>query len=47
MIWYASLFQISWFGTFPGGWVESIIKLISAKAEAEAWLGLDELGNMG
>ena len=23
-----------------GGWVESIIKLISAKAEAEAWLSL-------
>ena len=27
------------------GWVESIIKLISAEAEAEALLGLAELGN--
>ena len=27
-----------------GGWVESIIRLISAEAEAEALLGLDELG---
>ena len=45
--------QISRFGTFPGGggggwvggwgWEESIIKLISA--EAEALLGLAELGN--
>ena len=35
---------MSSFGTFPGGWVESIIKLISAKAEAEALLGLAELG---
>ena len=34
--------------TFPGtwvGWLESIIRLISAKAEAEASLGLAELGN--
>ena len=48
MIWYAFLVQISCFGTFPGGggWVESIIKLISA--EAEALLGLTELGkNVG
>ena len=29
-----------------GGWVESIIRLISAKAEAEALLGLAELGNI-
>ena len=29
-----------------GGWVESKIRLISAKTEAEAWLGLAELGNM-
>ena len=41
------LAQISSFGTFPGGWgwvgwVESIIRLISA--EAEALLGLAELG---
>ena len=28
------------------GWVESIIRLISAEAEAEALLGLAELGNM-
>ena len=34
---------MSSFGTFPGGWVESIIKLISA--EGEAFLGLAELGN--
>ena len=41
------LAQISCFGTFPGGggWVESIIRLISAEAEAEALLGLAELGN--
>ena len=41
------LAQISSFGTFPGsgGWVESIIRLISAEAEAEALLGLAELGN--
>ena len=44
---------MSSFGTFPGawvggcggGWVESIIKLISAEAEDEALLGLAELGN--
>ena len=34
---------MSRYGTFPGGWVESIIKLISAKAEAEAWLSLAKL----
>ena len=35
--------KISSFGTFPGGgWGESKIQLISAKAEAEAWA---ELGN--
>ena len=28
------------------GWVESEIRLISAEAEAEALLGLAELGNM-
>ena len=28
-----------------GGWVESIIKLISAEVEAEALLCLAELGN--
>ena len=28
------------------GWVESRIRLISAKAEAEALLGLAELGNI-
>ena len=28
-----------------GGWVESRIRLISAEAEAEALLGLAELGN--
>ena len=28
-----------------GGWVESIIRLISAAAEAEALLDLAELGN--
>ena len=44
------LAQISSFGTFPGGgWVgglvESRIRLISAEAEAEVWLGLAELGN--
>ena len=46
------LAQISSFGTFPGGgwlgwvaWEESIIRLISAEDEAEALLGLAELGN--
>ena len=39
------LAQISSFGTFPGGWVgagwvELIIRLISAEAKAEAWLSL-------
>ena len=29
-----------------GGWVESRIRLISAEAEAEALLGLAELGNI-
>ena len=29
-----------------GGWVESIIRLISTEAEAEALLGLAELGNI-
>ena len=29
-----------------GGWKESRIKLISAEAKAEAFLGLAELGNM-
>ena len=29
-----------------GGWVESIIGLISAEAEAEALLGLAEIGNI-
>ena len=38
--------QILSLGTFPGGWEEVIIKLISAEAEAEAWLGLAELGNI-
>ena len=45
------LAQISSFGTFPGGWgwvggLESIIRLISVEAEAEALLGLAELGNI-
>ena len=40
-----ALAQISSFGTFRmGGWVESIIRLISAEAEAEALLCLAELG---
>ena len=30
-----------------GGWVEFIIRLISVEAEAEALLGLAELGNFG
>ena len=34
------LAQIGW----VGGWVESIIRLISVEAEAEALLGLAELG---
>ena len=29
-----------------GGWVESRIRLISAETEAEALLGLAELGNI-
>ena len=43
---------MSSFGTFPGGWVggggwvESIIRLISAEAEAEALICLAELGNI-
>ena len=34
-----------WGGGGWVGWVESIIRLISAEAEAEALLGLAELGN--
>ena len=44
-VYYLHIAQISSFGTFPGGggWEQSIIKLISA--EAEALIGLAELGN--
>ena len=43
-VYYLPIAQISSFGTFPDGWVESRIKLISAEAEAKALLGLTELG---
>ena len=50
VIFVKSLFQVSVLSRVGGGgvwvgWVESIIRLISADAEAEALLGLAELGN--
>ena len=44
---YSSNFKFRYFPGWGSGWVESIIKLISAEAEAEAWLGLAELGHIG
>ena len=45
----SSNFKFQYFpgwGWGGGGWEESIIRLISAEAEAEALLGLVELGNI-
>ena len=41
-VYYVHIAQISSFGIFPGGggWEEVIIRLISAEAEAKAWLSL-------